>query len=209
MDWLGLSYIPTCRDYREFKKGRKFVRSLKLEPQAQWRLYCQGNLTDKQKIPLDIPFKPERAYKNEGWKGHPDWLGNQKRASPKFIGYLSFDEARAFVYNLSLKSYKEWAAFCKGQRHDLGLKPQNIPTHPERFYANLGWKGYGDWLGTQTPSPRSRNFLSYEEAKNFVYKLNLRSRTEWNQYCSGKIPNKPVLPNNIPKDPVTVYKNKG
>ncbi len=208
-DWLGPSYIPTRRDYREFDKGREFAHSLKLETQAQWRLYCQGSLKDKPKIPLDIPFKPERAYKNEGWKGYPDWLGNQKRASPKFIGYLSFDEARAFVHSLSLKNYKEWAAFCKGQRPDLGLKPQNIPTHPERFYTNLGWKGYGDWLGTQTPSPHSRNFLTYEEAKKIVQQLNLKSRTEWNQYCSGKIPNKPVLPDNIPKDPVTVYKNKG
>ncbi len=74
----------------------------------------------------------------------------------------------------------------------------------------LIWAGKDDdWLGTKTPSAHSRNFLSYEEAKNFVHKLNLRSRTEWNQYCSGKILNKPVLPNNIPKDPVTVYKNKG
>ncbi len=158
---------------------------------------------------MDIPFKPERAYKNEGWKGYPDWLGNQKRTSPKFIGYLSFDEAKTFVRSLSLKNYKEWAAFCKGECRDLGLKPQNIPTHPERFYANLGWKGYGDWLGTQTPSPRSRNFLSYEEAKTFVHKLNLRSRAEWNQYCAGEILQKPMLPPNIPKDPNTVYRDKG
>ncbi|CDZ79871.1 hypothetical protein BN1013_00371 [Candidatus Rubidus massiliensis] len=208
-DWLGPSYIPTRRVYREFHKGREFAHSLKLETQAQWRLYCQGNLIDKPRIPLDIPFKPERAYKNEGWKGYPDWLGNQKRASPKFIGYLSFDEARAFVHSLSLKNYKEWAAFCKGEHQGLGIKPQNVPTHPERFYADLGWKGYGDWLGTQTPSSHSRNFLSYEEAKKFVQQLGLKNRTEWNQYCSGKIPNKPVLPDNIPKDPVTVYKNKG
>ena len=92
---------------------------------------------------------------------------------------------------LSLKNTKEWADFCKGKRPDLGLKPQNIPTHPERVYADLGWKGYGDWLGTHNPSPHFRQFLSYEEAKTFVHQLNLKSRAEWNQYCSGKIPNKP------------------
>lgn len=208
-DWLGPSYIPTRRDYREFDKGREFAHSLKLETQAQWRLYCQGSLKDKPKIPLDIPFKPERAYKNEGWKGYPDWLGNQKRASPKFIGYLSFDEARAFIHSLSLNNYKEWAAFCKGKHQDLGLKPQNIPTHPERAYAKLGWKGYGDWLGTHNPSPHSRQFLSYEEAKAFVHQLNLKSRAEWNQYCSKKHLEKPPLPHNIPKDPNTVYQDKG
>ena len=82
-DWLGSSYIPTRRDYREFDKGREFAHSLKLETYAQWRLYCQGSLTDKPKIPLDIPFKPERAYKDEGWKGYPDWLGNMKKSVSK------------------------------------------------------------------------------------------------------------------------------
>ena len=208
-DWLGLSYIPTRRDYREFDKGREFAHSLKLETQAQWRLYCQGSLTDKPKIPLDIPLKPERAYKNEGWKGYPDWLGNKKRASPKFNKYIPFSSAKAFVHTLSLKNAKEWGNFCKGEMPDLGLKPQNIPTHPERAYADLGWQGYGDWLGTNNPSPHFRQFLSYEEAKIFVHQLNLKSRAEWNQYCSGEILGKSQLPNNIPKDPNTVYRNKG
>ena len=208
-DWLGPSYIPTRRDYREFDKGREFAHSLKLETQAQWRLYCQGNLPDKPKIPLDIPFKPERAYKDEGWKGYPDWLGNKKRASPKFNGYIPFLAARAFAHTLSLKNAKEWGNFCKGEMPDLGIKPQNIPTHPERAYAKLGWKGYGDWLGTHNPSPHSRQFLSYEEAKAFVHQLNLKSRAEWNQYCSKKYLEKPPLPHNIPKDPNTVYQDKG
>lgn len=208
-DWLGNSYIPTRRKYCTFKEAKKFVQSLKIETQAQWRLYCQGQLKDKVKIPKDIPHKPERSYINDGWNGYPDWLGNQKRASPKFIGYLSFEEAKIFVHKLSLKNCKEWTAFCKGKYPNLGQKPQNIPTHPERFYVKLGWKGYGDWLGTNTPSPLSRIFLPYEEAKSFVLQLKLTNRTEWNQYCSGKILGKPPLPNNIPKDPVTVYRNKG
>lgn len=208
-DWLGMGYIPTRRDYREFSKAKDFVHSLKLITQAQWKLYCQGKLSNKPKIPLDIPFKPERTYKNEGWKGYPDWLGNKRRASPKFNKYLSFLAARAFAHSLKLKSSHEWASFCKGEKLNLGLKPQNIPTHPERAYADSGWKGYGDWLGTNNPAPRAYRFLSYEEAKVFVHQLNLKSRAEWNQYCSGKIPGKPVLPSNIPKDPNTVYRNKG
>ncbi|NGX31109.1 MAG: hypothetical protein K940chlam8_00469 [Chlamydiae bacterium] len=147
-DWLGLSYRPTRRKYRGFEQARKFTSELKLKTQAQWSLYCQGKIEGMLKIPIDIPLKPGRTYKDLGWKGFPNWLGNIRRASPKFIEYLTFEKARAFVHNLSLKNYKEWMDFCKGRRLDLGNKPQNIPTHPERVYANLGWKGCGNWLGT-------------------------------------------------------------
>ena len=175
-DWLGLSYVPTRREYQEFVEAKKFVHSLKLETVAQWRLYYRGKLKNMPQIPIDIPFKPERVYKNEGWKGYPDWLGNRKRASPKFIEYLPFFTARAYVHALTLKNAKEWGCFCKGEIPHMGLKPQNIPTHPERAYATSGWTGYGDWLGTDN-LPTSRQFLSYDEAKAFVQQLNLKSRS--------------------------------
>ncbi|MDB2613620.1 DEAD/DEAH box helicase family protein [Chlamydiales bacterium] len=208
-DWLGASYIPTRRTYRAFEDARDFVRKLNLITQSDWKLYCQGQIDGVPKIPQDIPLKPERTYRELGWKGYPDWLGNTRRASPRFISYLSFAEAKTFVRSLSLKNHKEWSDYCKGKREDLGEKPQNIPTHPDRAYKDLGWCGYGDWLGTDTPAPGSREFLPYEEAKAFVHKLGLNSRSEWNQYCSGKFPDKPPLPESIPKDPNSVYKNKG
>jgi superfamily II DNA or RNA helicase len=208
-DWLGISYIPTRREYKTFAEARLFVQSLKLTTLDQWRRYCQTGLPGKPKLPLDIPLKPERAYKDNGWAGYPDWLGNSRRASPKFNAYLSFHDAKTYVQTLALKNVKEWGLFCKGKLLHLGSKPQNIPTHPERAYAQSGWQGYGDWLGTNNPSPLSRQFLSYEEAKKFVYPLNLKSRNEWHRYCSGKLPNKPKLPNNIPRDPNSVYKSKG
>ncbi len=64
-------------------------------------------------------------------------------------------------------------------------------------------------MGTYNSDPKAHHFLSYEKAKEFVHKLKLKSRAEWNQYCSGNIPDKDPLPDNIPKDPSTVYKNKG
>ncbi len=208
-DWLGISYIPTRRDYRSFEEAKLFVQSLKITTLAQWKHYCQTGLPGRPKLPPDIPLKPERTYKANGWAGYPDWLGNSRRASPAFNAYLTFDDAKAYVHTLALKNTKEWGLFCKGKLSHLGTKPQNIPTHPERAYARIGWRGYGDWLGTNNPSPHSRQFLSYEKAKKFVHSLNLKSRKEWHRYCSGELSNKPNLPKNIPRDPHSVYKNKG
>jgi hypothetical protein len=46
--------------------------------------------------------------------------------------------------------------------------------------------------------------MPYEKARAFVHKLNLKNNSDWLEYCdSGN------LPNNIPKTPISAYKDKG
>jgi len=52
--------------YREFKKARKFVHTLNLNSQKEWREFQKSDLR-----PLDIPTNPQRVYKKE-WT---DWGG--------------------------------------------------------------------------------------------------------------------------------------
>jgi hypothetical protein len=62
----------------------------------------------------------------------------------------------------------------------------------------------GDWLGTGTMAPRLREYKSFEEAREFVHKLKLKSGEEWKEYCkSGQ---KPV---DIPSYPNQTYKKDG
>jgi hypothetical protein len=71
-------------------------------------------------------------------------------------------------------------------------------------YKNKGWKGLGDWLGTEAVATRNREYLSYKKAKEFVSKLNIGTYNVWREYCkSGK---KPI---DLPNAPNSVYKNKG
>jgi len=79
-----------------------------------------------------------------------------------------------------------------------------FPTAPHITYKDKGWKGGGHLLGTGTISTHNRVYLSFEEAKKFVHKLNLKTQKEWQEYC--KSGNKP---SNIPSSPKQVYKNKG
>jgi hypothetical protein len=44
-----------------------------------------------------------------------------------------------------LKSGAEWYSYSKS-----GQKPDDIPAHPRKTYADVGWAGMGDWLGTGT-----------------------------------------------------------
>ena len=77
-----------------------------------------------------------------GWAGIGDWLGTG-RVSNRQRQFRSFSEARAFVRRLGLKSEKEWREFRKS-----GRKPADIPTNPNVAYADSGWAGMSDWLGT-------------------------------------------------------------
>ena len=58
-------------------------------------------------------------------------------------GYRTFKKARAFAHDLKLKSVRQWQNYVAA-----GTKPDDIPDAPEIIYANDGWAGWGDWLGT-------------------------------------------------------------
>ena len=127
-NWLGIEFLP-------FKEAKKFVLSLGLKGQVEWREYCKSG-----KKPDDIPNTPEIVYKNKGWKGYGDWVGTGRVRNLQF---KSFKEARKFVHSLNLKGSMEWREYCRS-----GKKPEDIPSAPNIVYKDKGWKGYGDWVGT-------------------------------------------------------------
>ena len=67
------------KDFIPFKEAREFARSLKLTKSRYWSEYCQGRMKN---LPLNLPPKPDniptgvfQEYKDQGWKGMPDFLG--------------------------------------------------------------------------------------------------------------------------------------
>jgi hypothetical protein len=153
------------------------VRSLKLKNTRDWRAYCKS-----EKKPDDIPSNPGTVYADAGWVSWPDWLGNDWR---------SFEDARAFVRSLKLKSQKGWQSYCRS-----GKKPDDIPSEPNTVYA-ASWVSLRDWLGA---GRRVGGWRSFEDARAFARRLKLKSGVEWRSYCrSGK------KPDDIPTKPNTVY----
>jgi superfamily II DNA or RNA helicase len=169
-------------NWRPFEEARAFARSLGLKSQKEWNAYCRSG-----KKPADIPSNPEKIYAK--WAGSVDWLGAGKR-----IGrWRDFEEARAFVRSLGLKQWGEWKAYCKSEE-----KPDDIPTKPETVYADTGWAGYHDWLGSGKRRPK--NYRPFEEARGFARSLGFKTKQEWADFCkSGK------NPYDIPGKPSRVY----
>lgn len=190
-DWLGTGTIaPSKRIFKSFQEGRDFARSLKLGGQKKWTDYCKTS-----GVPKDIPTTPSRVYKSE-WKGWGDWLGTGYIA-PSKRKYRSFEKAKEFVHALGLRSRNEWATYCKS-----GKKPQDIPYQARQTYKE-DWKGWGDWLGTGTVANFKRQFLPFEEARDFVRRLNFKNQEEWRAYCASG--NKP---NDIPSNPALTQEKK-
>ena len=193
-NWLGTNTIaPQLMKYREFKKARAFINSLKLKNNREWRMYCiSGNK------PHDIPSNPQLIYKNKGWISYGDWLGNGNIGAT-VIEFREFRFAREFARSLKLKNRTEWRLYIQS-----GKKPFDIPSAPEQAYKSLGWEGFGDWLGTGTIASFRRNYKSYSDCKKFAIKNKIRSITEWKIFVKAN-PNM----TDIPSAPDIVYKGKG
>lgn len=208
-DWLGTGTIANFNKvYRRFEEARAFAQSLKLNSQNEWVKFCKGKLPEIGTLPVDIPANPYQTYRSKGWEGFGNWLGTGRIASQKMV-YRTFEEARAFVQSLNLKNENEWRSFSKGQLLEKGTLPADIPASPHTTYANKGWQGFGDWLGTGTIAPRLRKFLPFEEARAFVHSLQLKSQKEWRKFSKGELPNKGMLPANIPATPNEAYATAG
>ena len=148
-DWLGTGTVATAnREYRSFKKARTFARSLGLKQRKEWHEFCKGRRPECGTLPSDIPAAPHVVYSNSGWVSVGDWLGTGFVPTAR-RKYRSFKNARAFARDLGLRTSAEWIAFCKGKLPKIGTLPSDVPRRPDHVYADRGWTGMRDWLGTE------------------------------------------------------------
>lgn len=208
-DFLGTGTVAHYKkEYRNFESAREYVRVLGLKSGNEWKKYCKNELNKLPPKPNDIPANPNRTYKNNGWISMGDWLGTGTIA-PFLIKYKKFSEARKFVRKLKLKNQSDWRNYIKKKYKSLPPKPHDIPSNPMMVYKDKGWISLGDWLGTGTVATFLIKYRMYEEAKEFVKKLEIKSGAEWKKYVRGKLKNKVIKPKDIPAKPDWVYRNQG
>lgn len=88
--------------------------------------------------PQRIPRAPDQVYKNSGWRGWGDFLGTGNIANYNML-FLSFTKARSLARSQRFTCSEEFKAW---------KRPTGMPSNPNRSYQNLGWKDWGDFLGT-------------------------------------------------------------
>jgi hypothetical protein len=180
-------------NWRPFEEAREYVQSLGLKNSHEWHAWARSSAR-----PDDIPHKVEKIYNGKGWISLGDWLGTGHIAYQKMI-YRPFLEARAFVRSLGLKSFYAWKAWAASSE-----RPDDIPAGAHRTYKDKGWAGWGDWLGTGRTYRKRYARRSFEEARDHVHSLGLKSYSDWRKWC-----NSGSRPNDIPSHPESYYKGKG
>jgi hypothetical protein len=177
------------------EEAREYARSLKLKDQKGWQKYVKEN-----DIPEGMSTYPDKTYKDKGWKGWGDFLGTRNISTHKFKK-LPFDEVREFAHSLGLKNREEWVKYVNEPKNILR---EGIPRYPNGVYENEGWKGWGDFLGTETRAPQDFEPLPFEEVKKIVHSWELKDRNEFRSYAK-----KEGLPDGIPANPSRTYEGKG
>lgn len=89
-------------------------------------------LIKEKKLPLEIPGKPERIFRNFKFS---EFLN--------YIKYYTFEECIILVHSLKIKNNREWRNFMKNINQD-----KRIPSSPDSTYEGSFTNWY-DWLGTK------------------------------------------------------------
>ena len=188
-DFLGTER----KNFLPFEEAREFAQSLGFTKREDWFEYClSGDLPD------DIPANPPQHYFDKGWTDWGDFLGTGNVAN-SMKEFRSYEEAQEYAQSLGIKDSKEWK-----QHNTSGNRPKDIPSNPDSYYKDKGWTTWPDFLGTDNISPSKRDFLPFEEAREFVRTLKLQSKSQWEEYVkSGN------FPKNLPTNAYQYYLNKG
>jgi superfamily II DNA or RNA helicase len=189
-DFIGTGNISNReREYRSFEKAREFVSKIGLKSGKEWIAWAK---TDER--PDDIPASPRNIYK-ASWKGMPYFL-NSGVIPTHGRQWRSFEEAKKFAQSLALEGNLEWRKWSK-----TDARPFDIPAYPNEVYEEV-WTSWGDFLGTGAISVLDRTYRSFDDAKDFVRSLKLKTHLEWIEWAKTS-----HIPNDIPAAPEGVYGN--
>ena len=208
-DWLG-TQRESVRDtpHMPFEEARAFVRGLGLATEADYLAWIAGQRPSLPAPPVNLTTNPHRTYRHDGWESWGDFLGTGRVANYD-KRFRPFEAARDHARSLGLRSAAEWQRYWRGERPDLGAPPDDLPSNPNVSYRDAGWRGWGDFLGTGTVAFRDRAYRAFPAARHFVHGLGLPSSTQWRAYVTGKRPDLPPLPDDLPAAPEYLYRERG
>ena len=112
-------------------------------------------------------------------------------------------KAKRFVWCLRLGSKNEWFEYMRDENAIHPKYGLTIPKRPNLEYKNDGWIDWDEWLGFHI------EFIPYDDILRHIHKLNLRSISEWRDYCSGNHYKHQKRTEKMPCFPDIAYNNRG
>jgi hypothetical protein len=172
------------KNFMTYSEAISLLHKLNLKSMKEYLEYIKNNninLPTNPNVFYD-EFTSVSEYLNSGF------ISNSKKE------FLSYKEAKKIVEKEKINSINE---FIKWNR------PKNIPSDPVNIYKKE-WTSWGDFLGTiiKTQKEKGESFISFNEAKSYLKKLNLRHKFDYHEH---------IVNNNIdflPKRPDYFYKKE-
>ncbi len=137
-EWLGITSYKSARKvkYISYEDCKEFVNNeLHINTRSEWYMF------DKQKLPIEIPKRPDYFYKKTNdWISWEDFLNSNLSPRSKSKIFLSFGDAKELLRELKFKDQYEYIEYLSKNKIDF------LPKRPDSAYKNNGWKGYLDYL---------------------------------------------------------------
>ena len=214
-EWLGTNNINnwvTSKQLFSLKEAKKWLNdncNNKITSQSIYNNWVKYKIADLPLKPHQMPSAPWQTYsKDPNWKGLGDFLGTGRIASRE-MKYVSYQKAKMFLKKFSLSNRNDYFEWHKDVYPSLQLKDFLLPKYGHQTYSDE-WEGWNIFLNSDNPfGKKNVKWMPFKTARTFVRKLNLKSSTEWINYCRGKIKGFPKKPYNIPVFPERYYKGEG
>jgi len=144
-----------------------------------------------------------------------DWYEKEKYWISKFSGLTNTSSGgqggRGFTFNLTYEELKVWV--CKnlnfiesGNEWKRYIRKNGnfgiLPLDPQLSYKNRGWESWSDllpnYVGDINKRSRFKKHYTYNQAKKYIKKLNIKTSKEWKEYLKkykvdGRMPSAPYV----------------
>ncbi len=175
LDWYDYFGINEFKIYSTYLEASEAAQNIGIRSFTEYKkLYKE----DKR-----LPRHPNRTYQDNGWIDFYHFLGVPRST------FYTYEEAKNAVLVLKVTSEDEYRLRRK--------EDPCLPSSPERYYKNKGWIDSYNFFGKDEP----QFYLTYEDAKQALRKLNIKSRKEYGKRF--------IEDSQLTSRPEVVYKGKG
>ncbi len=224
--WLGIKnknnwdIAKNKFSYDEAKEFLKVNCNGLINSMTKFNKWKNGDLDlrDLPKFPDKMPRNPTNSYsRSNEWVNNYDFFGTIPKQirtlhRPDFkLIKISYNELKGIVEKENLNSRPEYKKWLEDYKNELEKRGYYAPVKVESYTSEFeGWSTFLNSKSSRSVS-QSKGYIkmNFKDAKSFVQKLRLKSKTEWYNYIKGEIKGKPNLPIEIPRNPSTSYSKDG
>ena len=225
-NWLGTENknnwdIANNRfSYEEAKNFLKINCNGLIDSMTKFNKWKKGEITIKGVpiFPERMPGNPNNSFgRTKEWISNYDFFGKDDVLKKDFgrTNYFAFqkikyEELKNIIQKEGLNSRENYKDWHRENNDKLKNNGQYAPVKCESYPEFEGWSIF---LNSKHNASIGRSlkgeWISFDEAKKLVKKLNIRKKDEWYEFIKTNKNTQILIENKIPRNPSTVYKNKG